>query len=153
MTLHTPSLLPQVALSIPPAPPSTSRAQSGSLTTGSSEFKAALTTIQAAVNSISVTNEDLTMLSEASSQIRQAISDLYDGASTLQTNLGYEQYKSAMAQNGVDIDQLLAGNAGAIETIQSYESLLEQLSSVPGMEDLVNQYKSQLLETSEQVKI
>lgn len=131
----------------------TLNSQSGSLTTGSSEFKAALTTIQAAVNSISVTNEDLTMLSEASSQIRQAISDLYDGASTLQTNLGYEQYKSAMAQNGVDIDQLLAGNAGAIETIQSYESLLEQLSSVPGMEDLVNQYKSQLLETSEQVKI
>lgn len=130
----------------------TLNAQSGSLTTGSSELKKALTTIQTAVNSISVTNEDLSMLTEASGQIKQAISDLYEGVSALQANLGYEQYKAVMAQNGLNIDELLAGNASAIDTIQSYEALLEQLSAVPEMEDLVNQYKSQLLGTSEQVK-
>ena len=126
--------------------------QSGTLAAGSSEFKAALITIQTAVNSISVSSEDLTMLTEASGQIRQAISDLYDGAATLQANLGYERYKTLMSQNGLDIDALLAGNASAVETIQSYEAMLEQLSAVPGMEDLVNQYKSQLLGTSEQIK-
>ena len=130
----------------------TLNSQSGTLTAGSSEFKAALVTIQTAVNSISVTNEDLTALTEASGQIKQAISDLYDGAAALQANLGYGQYKALMAQNGLDIDALLAGNASAVETIQSYEAMLEQLSTVPGMEDLVNQYKSQLLGTSEQIK-
>ena len=130
----------------------TLNSQSGTLTAGSSEFKAALVTIQTAVNSISVTSEDLTALTEASGQIKQAISDLYDGAAALQANLGYGQYKALMAQNGLDIDALLAGNASAVETIQSYEAMLEQLSTVPGMEDLVNQYKSQLLGTSEQIK-
>ena len=130
----------------------TLNSQSGTLTAGSSEFKAALVTIQTAVNSISVTNEDLTALTEASGQIKQAISDLYDGAAALQANLGYGQYKALMAQNGLDIDALLAGNASAVETIQRYEAMLEQLSTVPGMEDLVNQYKSQLLGTSEQIK-
>ncbi|MCH1984302.1 hypothetical protein MCG98_17175 [Ruminococcus sp. OA3] len=130
----------------------TLNSQSGALTAGSSEFKAALITIQTAVNSISVTNEDLTMLTEASDQIKQAISDLNDGAATLQANLGYAQYKALMAQNGLDIDALPAGNASAVETIQSYELLLEQLSAIPGMGDLVNQYKSQLLTDSEQIK-
>ena len=130
----------------------TLNSQSGTLTAGSSEFKAALVTIQTAVNSISVTSEDLTALTEASGQIKQAISDLYDGVAALQANLGYGQYKALMAQNGLDIDALLAGNASAVETIQSYEAMLEQLSTVPGMEDLVNQYKSQLLGTSEQIK-
>lgn len=130
----------------------TLNSRSGSLTAGSSEFKEGLTTVQTAVNSISVANEDLTMLTKASGQVKQAISDLYDGAAALQANLGYAQYKALMAQNGLDIDALLAGNASAVETIQSYESMLDQLSTVPGMEDLVNQYKSQLLGTAEQIK-
>lgn len=130
----------------------TLNSQSGSLTYGSSEFKTALVQIQTAVNSVSVTNKDLTMLTEASSRIKQSIGDLYSGATTLQANLGYAQYKALMAQNGLDIDELLAGNASAVETLQNYEALLEQLSTVPGMEDLVNQYKPQLLGTSEQIK-
>ena len=129
----------------------TLNAQSGTLTAGSSEFKTALLTIQTAVNSIFVSNEDLTMLAEASGQIKQAISDLYDGAADLQANLGYAQYKALMAQNGLDIDALLAGNAQAVETIRQYEALLEQVSGIPGLEGLVAQYKSGVLGTAEQV--
>ena len=125
--------------------------QSDTLTTGSSKFKAALATIQTAVNSISVTNTDLTMLTEASAQIKQAINSLYDGAATLQANLGYAQYKALMAQNGLDIDGLLAGNTQAVETIRQYEALLEQVSSIPGLEGVVEQYKSEVLGTAEQV--
>mgnify|MGYP002577791454 CR=1 FL=1 len=127
-------------------------AQSGSLTAGSSEYHAALVSLQTAVNALSVTNEDLTQLTAASGQVKQAISALSEGASALQANLGYEQYKAVMAQNGLNIDELLAGNASAVETIESYEALLEQLSAIPGMGDLVNQYKSQILGTSEQIK-
>ena len=47
-----------------------------------------------------------------------------------------------MAQNGLDIDALLAGNAQAVETIRQYEALLEQISGIPGLEGLVAQYKS-----------
>lgn len=126
--------------------------QSGSLTSGSSEFKAALITIQTAVNSLSAANEDITMLTGSSSQIKQAISDLSDGAAALRANLGYAQYKALMAENGLDIDALLAGNTGAAEKIQSYEALLDQLSSIPGMESLVNQYKEQLLADAEQIR-
>ncbi len=127
-------------------------AQSGPLAAGSAEFQTALLTIQTAVNSLSVTNEDLTMLAEASGQVQQAIGDLYDGAVALQANLGYAQYKALMAQNGLDIDALLAGNAGAVEIIQRYEALLEQLSAIPGMEGLVDQYKEQLLADAEQIQ-
>lgn len=127
-------------------------AQSGTLTDGSAQFKTALLTIQTAVNSISVTNENLNALITASGQIKEAISSLYEGAVTLQGNLGYAQYKALMAQNGLDIDALLAGNASAAETIQSYEAMLEQLSAISGMEELVNQYKAQLLADAEQIR-
>lgn len=127
-------------------------AQSGSLTAGSSEYQATMVSLQTAVNGLSVTNEDLTQLTAASGQVKQAISALSEGASALQENLGYEQYKAVMAQNGLNIDELLAGNASAVETIESYEALLEQLSVIPGMGDLVNQYKSRILGTSEQIK-
>ena len=130
----------------------TLHAQSGSLTAGSSEYQAAMVSLQTAVNGLSVTNEDLTQLTAASGQVKQAISALSEGASALQENLGYEQYKAVMAQNGLNIDELLAGNASAVETIESYEALLEQLSVIPGMGDLVNQYKSRILGTSEQIK-
>lgn len=126
----------------------TLNSQSGSLTTGSSEFKKALVTIQTAVNSISVTNADLTMLTEASGQIKQAISDLYDGAATLQANLGYTQYKALMSQNGLSIDDLKAGNTQAIASLEqqiaTLQGTLEQIASIPGMEDQVAQLQAQI---------
>lgn len=125
--------------------------QSAALMNGSAEFKSALVTIQTAVNSISVTNEDMTELASASGQIKQAISDLNEGAATLQTNLGYAQYKALMAQNGLNIDDLIAGNSSAVEMIREYEALLGQLGSVPGFEDIVSQYESQLMASAEQI--
>lgn len=125
--------------------------QSAALVNGSAEFKSALVTIQTAVNSISVTNEDLSELASASGQIKQAISDLNEGAASLQANLGYTQYKALMAQNGLDIDRLIAGNSSTVEMIQGYEALLGQLESVPGLEDIVSQYESQLTASAEQI--
>lgn len=125
--------------------------QSATLINGSTEFKSALVTIQTAVNSISVTNEDLTELASASGQIKQAICDLNEGAAALQANLGYSQYKALMAQNGLNIDDLIAGNSSAVEMIQEYEALLGQLGSVPGLEGIVSQYESLLTASAEQI--
>ena len=126
--------------------------QSSTLTNGSKEFQSALLTIQSAVDSLSVTNEDLSALATASGEIRQGIDDLYSGAMSLQENLGVAQYKAVLAQNGLDVDSLKSQNASAVETIQSYESLLEQMSGIPGLSGVVEQYKSQLLGTAEQIK-
>jgi putative membrane protein len=130
----------------------TLNSQSSALTSGSEEFRTALQTMQTAVNSLSVTNEDLSQLATASGEIRQAIDDLYNGATALQQNLGVAQYKALLAQNGLDVDSLKAQNDSAVATIQNYESLLEQMSGIPGLSGVVDTYKSQLLGTAEQVK-
>ena len=57
--------------------------------------------------------------------------------------LGYAHTKALMAQNGLDIDALLAGNAQAVETIRQYEASLEQVSGIPRAGGLVAQYKSE----------
>lgn len=135
----------------------TLHSQSGTLTAGSSEFKTALITIQTAVNSISATNEDLTMLTAASDQIKQAISDLYDGVATLQTNLGYAQYKALMSQNGLNIDDLKAGNIQAISGLQAQistlQSTLDQISNVGGMEEQVAQLQGQITQLKQVITL
>lgn len=77
-------------------------------------------------------------LTDSSSEIKQAISDLYDGAVTLQTNLSYESYKAAMNENGLNIDTLTVGNTQAIESlsgqITELKSAIAQLKSIPGYE-------------------
>lgn len=126
--------------------------QSSALTSGSKEFQTALRTIQTAVDSLSVTNQDLSDLAAASGQIHQAISDLYDGAAALQANLSVEQYKAVLAQNGLDVDSLKSQNASAVETIQYYESMLQQMAGIPGLSQIVGQYQGQLMGTAEQIK-
>ncbi len=130
----------------------TLNSQSSVLTGGSKEFREALQSMQAAVDSLSVTDADLSQLSAASGEIRQAIDQLYTGATTLQQNLGVAQYKALMAQNGLDVDGLKAQNASAVATIQGYEDLLEQMSGIPALSGVVDAYKSQLLGTAEQIK-
>lgn len=122
--------------------------QSGTLVNGSDQFKSALLTIQTAVNSISVAKEDLSALAAASGQIKQAIDQLYDGAATLQDNLGYAQYKALLAQNGLDLDRLKVGNSQAIsnlgQQIEALQSAVDQLATVPGMADQAAQLQAQI---------
>ena len=122
--------------------------QSGALVNGSADVKTALLTIQKQLNGISVTSESIAELTKASGQIKKAISDLYDGASALQTNVGYEQYKGVMAENGLDLDTLTAGNDEAITLLnnQIYELqlTLDQIVGVEGMEDQVAYVQQQM---------
>lgn len=125
--------------------------QSPALVKGSADFKAALKTLQTAVSSISTAEKDLSELVKASGQIKQAIHDLSAGASALQKNLGYAQYKALMAKNGLDIDKLTKGNADAVATITEYEALIEKLSQVPEYQDIMKKYKPELLQTTKQL--
>lgn len=120
--------------------------QSSALVNGSSEFKAALGKLQTAVNSVSASGKDITELVTASGKIKQAIGALNTGAAALQANLGYAQYKALMAQNGLNIDELTAGNADAAATIKEFEVLLDAVGQMPGYGDSVAQYKPALLQ-------
>ena len=124
--------------------------QSSALISGSEELLGALTQIQSAVSAISVNTEEIAALATASGQISQAISALYDGAATLQANLGYAQYKALMEQNGLDIDTLKAGNTQAVSDLQgliaSLQSTLSQISGVPEMEEQAAQLRAQIVQ-------
>lgn len=116
----------------------TLNSKSETLTSGSKQVLDTLTTIQSSLTSVSVSTEQLEQLTGRSASIKQGISNLYNGAVTLQTNLSYESYKAAMNQNGLDLNQLKAGNSAAIkslsEQIANLRVSLEQLKSIPGYE-------------------
>ena len=63
--------------------------QSPELVNGSSSFRSALGKLQEALNSVSVTSEDLTALTDASSAIKSGIDDLVAGITALQDNISF----------------------------------------------------------------
>lgn len=105
----------------------TLNAKSSTLTSGSTQIKEALATMQSSLADVSVSTEQLKQLTDSSSAISQGISDLYDGAVTLQTNLSYEAYRGAMNQNGLNIDDLKYGNSAAITTLSEQMAGLQAL--------------------------
>ena len=100
--------------------------QSPELVNGSSSFRSALGKLQEALNSVSVTSEDLTALTDASSAIKSGIDDLVAGITALQDNISFSAYKATMLQNGLDIDGLRQKNETAIGNLQG---LISSLSS------------------------
>ena len=118
----------------------TLNSKSSSLTDGSGQVYEALKKIQSGLSGVSVSTEDLKKLTESSGQIKKAIGDLAEGSTTLQKNLSYEAYKAAMKENGLDLDEVSAGNAQTIsalsEQVKTMEGALEQLKSIPGYEDI-----------------
>lgn len=95
-------------------------AQSDALTGGSAEFKAALGQLQSALDGISVTAEDLSALTAASSSIKSGVDELVSGIAALQQNVSFAAYKTAMGQNGLDIDALKQNNEAAASSLSVF---------------------------------
>ena len=112
--------------------------KSASLTTGSAQVSEALKMIQTSLSGVSVSTEQLKQLTASSASIKQGISDLYDGAVALQSNLSYAKYKEAMKAGGLDVDELVTGNQAAITSLSTQitelQIQLEQLKAIPGYE-------------------
>lgn len=105
--------------------------KSDDLTGSSAQIKAALETIQKSLSPVAASAGQLKELTSASGSIKKGISDLYDGAAALHQNLGAAQYKAVMAQKGLDIDALQAGNTQAIKDLSAQiSSLRSTLSSI-----------------------
>ncbi len=112
--------------------------QSSTLTGGSKEVLTALQTIQSQLADVSADTSQLEQLTSSSAAIKQGIADAYNGAAALQSGVSYAGYKSTMEANGLNIDQLKAGNTEAINSISAQISELsatkEQIKSMPGYE-------------------
>lgn len=122
--------------------------KSGTLNTGSSQVKDALLKIQSSLSEVSLSAGKLTELVNASAQIKTAINQIYAGIGTLQTNVGYAQYKAAMSSGGLDVDQLQLKNKGAIasmnEQIVTLTKSYNQIKDVKGYESQAVQLKAQI---------
>jgi X-X-X-Leu-X-X-Gly heptad repeats len=122
--------------------------KSDTLTTGSAQVKAALIEIQTSLTKVSVSADKIGELVNASSQIKTAINQIYTGLDTLKSNVGYAQYKAAMKNGGLDIDQLQAGNKAAIASLKAQIASLtdsyNKIKDVPGYATQASQLKTQI---------
>lgn len=105
--------------------------KSYTLTSGSSQIKTSLITIQSALNGVSLSTDKLTELSSASSQIKSVITQITNGIEQLEQNTSFQAYEAAMAQNGLDVESLRQSNAATAEnitlTITSLQAQVETL--------------------------
>lgn len=129
--------------------------QSSTLTGGSGEVLEALQTIQAQLSNVSADTNQLEQLTASSAAIKRGIASAYSGAETLQSSISYEGYKSLMSANGLDLDQLQAGNSSAIETISGQISeLYASIATLQSMEDYdTNEvYQQQVVQVQAQIE-
>ena len=108
--------------------------QNALLTGGSAAVNSALTQLQSALSGISVSSDQLDLLLDASKQIGSGIEQLDDGVALLESQVSYDAFKEILAQNGLDLDTLAAGNATAIALLQGLTGLPfgvgEQISQI-----------------------
>ena len=103
---------------------------SSSLVEGSAEMKSALSQLRAALGSVSVTADELTKLTDASSAIKSGIDSLTEGVSALEKAASFESYKEVMLSYGLDLDELRANNDKAIESLDGYAGTLAELEGI-----------------------
>lgn len=103
--------------------------QSSALTEGSAKMRNGLAQVGAALDGMALTAEDLSALVAASATVRGATEEAAAGAAGLQQALGYDAYRAAMQQNGVDVDALAATNGSAAA------SLDEQIAALAALRD------------------
>ena len=97
--------------------------QSPLLTGGSAAVNAALQQLQGALGGISASSDQLNTLLDASRRIGDGIGQLDDGVALLESQVSYDAFKDILAQNGLDLDTLAAGNAQAILLLQGLTGL------------------------------
>ncbi|MCM1227974.1 MAG: hypothetical protein NC320_11245 [Clostridium sp.] len=135
----------------------TLNSKSESLTGGSAEVKSALGKIQTALSAVNSDAETLKKLVSASSQIKNAVSDLKKGADTLYKSVGYGQYKELMLQNGLDVDTLKSSNEQTItaltEQIAQLNQTLSQIDGVPGYEEQAALLQEQVSQLSDVITL
>lgn len=121
--------------------------QSSALTEGGQQIKTGLETVQKSLTSVSVTADQLEELVSVSGEIKSGINRLSEGATSLKSQLSYEQYKAALLQNGLDIDALKDKNQQAAADcsgqIESLKQMISELEEQGGSEEQAARLKAQ----------
>ena len=86
--------------------------------------------MQTALNGISASTDELNTLLDASTQIRDGIARLDEGAAQLEQQVSFEAYKAILRENGLDLDVVKEGNAKAIQQLQGMVWMMPQLKDV-----------------------
>ncbi len=93
-------------------------------------MRAALTQMQTALNGISASTDEQNTLLDASTQIRDGIARLDEGAAQLEQQVSFEAYKAILKENGLDLDVVKDGNAKAIQQLQGMVWMMPQLKDM-----------------------
>lgn len=125
--------------------------KSSELTTGSAEIQKALLAIQKELSMVSASAEQLDILVSGSSQIKAGIESLLAGVTALQNNTSFNVFKKYTQSQGLDIDELQAGNLQTIMLLNGQvASLNEQIALLEEMNGDASQI-AKLKETVEQL--
>lgn len=86
--------------------------------------------MQTALNGISASTDELNTLLDASTQIRDGIARLDEGAAQLEQQVSFEAYKAILKENGLDLDVVKESNAKAIQQLQGMVWMMPQFKDV-----------------------
>ena len=103
---------------------------SGSLVSGSADIQSALETISSALNGVDLSTDRLSELVSSSSAIQGGIDSLVSGLEEMESKANYDAFKQTMADNGLDMDALQAGDESAEESLSGIVTNLQSLNSV-----------------------
>lgn len=124
---------------------------------GSGNILSALRTANAQLAGSSADTSKLEELMSSSQKISETLAGIAAGAADLQKQCAYDSYKTVMAQNGLDIDSLKAGNRQAAATlseqIAQLQQTLSQIEGVPGQEAQEEALKAQISSLQEVVQL
>ncbi len=124
---------------------------------GSGNILSALRTVNAQLSGSSADTSKLEELTSSSQTISETLAGIAAGAADLQKQCAYDSFKAVMAQNGLDIDSLKAGNQQAAaklsEQIAQLQQTLSQIEGVPGQEAQAEALKAQISSLQEIVQL
>ncbi len=108
----------------------------GELENGITSLKNGVTSIQKASAQL---NEKSKTLTDGSAAVKQGIAEAYDGSVALNNAASYTGYAATLKENGLDLEQLQAGNTQAAQLIanqiKQLNASLEQIKSTPGYDE------------------
>ena len=124
---------------------------------GSDNILSALRTVNAQLAGSSADTSKLEGLTSSSQKISETLEGIAAGPADLQKQCAYDSFKAVMAENGLDIDSLKAGNQQAAATlseqITQLQQTLSQIEGVPGQEAQAAALKAQISSLQEAVQL
>ncbi|MGF3195908.1 hypothetical protein [Facklamia sp. P13055] len=96
---------------------------------GSDQFKALINASNDQLSLLAEKLGKLQQLNQASIEMQAGIGELNSGITQLNQSVGYQQYTAALGQNGLDMQQLQAGNNNGMQAVNNLNLSLSSVAS------------------------